>query len=653
MTFYKNLHKLIFILAFISCQVLAKPPAHILPIESYANQAEISMLRISPSGKNLALRYTKDGRDLILIKDIATGKNLGGANIDNINPQNIYFIDEKRLILRVSEYKKLAGFRGKHNVSTAFVLDVGESSQLRQLLTPGKGVYLGQTSLGSIVGLSSDKKFAFMPAYVENHSRSTNSDPVMSLMRVNLNKDKKPKKVTKGRVDGTDYFVNENGEVLARERYSNAKNLHRIQAYNNGKYTDIFSEETPYMTKSFVGLTPDKKSLVVLARNKDGEDAYYTMSLADGSLSKALFVKKGLDIENVLVDIQRVVYGVQYSGFKPSYAFFDKKLEKKVKAIQKAFPDDSVDIIDYTPNWKQLLIHVSGNTSSGDYYLYNGKNLNYLASSFEKILPEHINPITIASYKAKDGLNIPTLLTMPKNKSKKPKALPTIMLPHGGPESYDRYGFDWLAQYFANRGFAVIQPQFRGSEGFGLKHILAGRGEWGQKMQTDLSDAVEHFAEKGIIDPKRVCIVGISYGGYAALAGATFTPDVYKCAISINGVSDLEEMIDDEKYDNGSRHWVVSYWQEVINKKKLGDDFLDSISPVKHIDKIKIPILLIHGEIDKVVRLSQSEDMYDEIEDADKKVKFIELEDEGHYLRKNESRLKTLKAIESFVNKNI
>ncbi len=197
MTIYRTLHKLIFILVFISCQALAKSTANLLPIEFYANQAEISMLRISPSGKNLALRYTKDGRDLILIKDIATGKSLGGANIDSINPQDIYFINEKRLILRASEYKKLAGFRGKHNVSTAFVLDVGEPSQIRQLLTPGKGVYLGQANLGSIVGLSLDKNFAFMPAYIKNFSRSTNSDPVMSLMKVDLNENKKPKKNNK------------------------------------------------------------------------------------------------------------------------------------------------------------------------------------------------------------------------------------------------------------------------------------------------------------------------------------------------------------------------------------------------------------------------------------------------------------------------
>lgn len=227
------------------------------------------------------------------------------------------------------------------------------------------------------------------------------------------------------------------------------------------------------------------------------------------------------------------------------------------------------------------------------------------------------------------------------------------MLPHGGPESYDEYGFNWLAQYFASRGFVVIQPQFRGSYGFGLQHLLAGRGQWGKKMQDDLTDGVNYFAPKGLIDAERVCIVGMSYGGYAALAGAAFTPDVYKCAVSINGVRDLESMIDNEKNQYGRNHWVVSYWQAVIDKEKLGDDFLELISPINYVDKIKMPILLIHGENDLIVSLEQSEEMYDELSGEDKIVTFIELEDEGHHLQSNESRLQTLKAIDTFIHKHI
>ncbi len=653
------MNKLFFILAFVSCHLLANTVTHNIPIDDYANKPQINMLRISPSGKNIALRYTKGERDFIVIREVATGKNLGGVDIQGVNPSNIYFIDEDRLIIKAYQYKKLFGFRDKHNVSSAFLFDVKKPKQFRQLLVPGNGVYLGQTGLGRIVGLSLDKKHAYMPALFEPSSKvnygshTSNIPPILTLMKVNLTEDTKPQRVKRGRQDTIDFFVDERGELLARERYSNNSNMHRIQGYQNGDFIDLFSEETPYRNKKFVGLTPNRDSLVFIDQNSNDRNAYFTMSLKDGRFSKPLLVRDDADIETVLVDIQRVVYGVKYSGFKSSYAFFDKKLEKKIKSIQKSFPNDNVSITSHTPDWKQIIVYVTGASSSGDYYLYNGKSINYLASSYDTILPEHINPIQITSYTAQDKLNIPTLLTTPKDNSQPPRNLPAIMLPHGGPESYDRFRFDWLAQYFASRGFAVIQPQYRGSKGFGLKHQLAGRGEWGQKMQTDLSDGVKHFAKQGIIDPKRVCIVGISYGGYAALAGATFTPNVYQCVVSINGVSDLEKMIDDEKYDYGSKHWVVSYWQEVIDKKKLGSNFLDSISPINHVDKIKAPILLIHGEIDKVVRLSQSEDMYDKIKGADKKVKFIELEGEGHNLLKNESRLNTLKAIESFITKNL
>jgi dipeptidyl aminopeptidase/acylaminoacyl peptidase len=385
--------------------------------------------------------------------------------------------------------------------------------------------------------------------------------------------------------------------------------------------------------------------------HENGRDAYYTMSLTDGSISEPLFVRDDADIESVISDIQRIVYGVRYSGFKPSYGFFNKKIDKTFKAIQKEMPNNTFSIVDYTPDWQSILLYMEGADTSGDYFLFQNGGFKFITSARPEIPGTAVNSVLETSYKARDELVIPTLVTYPKGIEH--KNLPTIILPHGGPESYDRNNFDWLTQYFANRGYLVIQPQFRGSDGFGLKHLLAGRGEWGQKMQNDLTDAVDHFANVGTVNRERVCIVGASYGGYAALAGAVFTPDVYQCVISINGVADIENMMSDDKRQYGSDHWVVSYWEEVIKKNNLSNDFLDKISPINFVKNVKVPILLIHGEIDKVVSIEQSEDIYDELMDENKDVTFIELEDEGHHLINNKTRLQTLEAIDAFIGKHL
>lgn len=619
-----------------------------LPIEAYGALPEVSMVRISPNGERIALRYAKNEQDLLVIKELKTGNTLGGVALNKNMANSLYFIDESRVIIRAVEYRSIRGYKGRHDVSSAFIYDV-DKNKMRQLLIPGFGIFRGQTGLGQIVGLSPDGKSAYMPAYIGDDAKVQEA-PKLTLMRVRLNKKSKPKKLKQGTHHAIDYFVNQNGELLARESYNNQTNIHEVERYDNDEgWVTIFSEKTPYRTKGFVGLTPDRKSLVMLTESKNGRDDYFTMSLADGKISEPLFQRDDADVERVLTDIQRVVYGVQYSGFKPSYAFFDKKLDNTFKMLQKAMPNNSFRIDDYTPDWKQILFYMEGESTSGDYFLFANNGFTHVASARPDVNATDVNPVEITEYQARDGLIIPTLVTTPIKHKGNLKNLPAIMLPHGGPESYDKYGFDWLAQYFANRGFIVIQPQFRGSDGFGSTHVLKGRGEWGKKMQDDLIDGIHHLTKKGTIDPNKVCIVGISYGGYAALAGVAFTPEVYKCAISINGVSNVEEMLEDDKDQYGDDHWVVAYWQEVINSKNLGEDFLASISPINHIDKIKAPILLVHGRHDSVVPFEQSSDMHEELSDAGKEVTFVELKKEGHHLNKNRTRIQTMVAVEKFI----
>jgi dipeptidyl aminopeptidase/acylaminoacyl peptidase len=633
----------LFFIALVALLSIHAANSYQLTYSDYAKLPEKSMVVISPSATKLAYRQVSDGRDLIIVLDLISGEYIRAASIDGINPDNVYFIDDNRLILVASKNTTLYGYRGRHDVSVAFSFDI-KTGEMHQLMTAGYGLYQGQAALGSIVGISSDRKFAYMPAW---HTQSR-----YSLLKVDLTNRKKPRQHKRGTRDTIDFFVGDNGELLARERFNNKTNLHTLEALQDGSWVKIFKDETEIRHVSFVGVTPDKKSLVMIKQDSShGRWAYYTLRLKDGEISKPIFSKEDRDVEAVLTDINRVVYGVRFSGFKPSYEFFNEKLNKRMRGIEAVLPEFAITINDYTPDWTSIVFHIDGAGSSGQYIRYQDGELDLLAHARPNIKSVHVNPIKQRSIIARDGLEIPTLVTLPKGKEL--KKLPAIMLPHGGPESYDKVSFDWLAQYFSSQGYLVIQPQFRGSSGFGAEHLQKGRGEWGRKMQNDLTDALSKLVDEGLVNPEQVCIVGASYGGYAALAGAAFTPDLYKCVIAINGVADIPSMLNADRRKYGGNHWVVSYWDRVISNGNLEEDHLEKISPINYIDKITAPILLIHSEHDMIVPFNQSEEMFDELEDADKQVTFVELEGGNHNISNAKNRVKTLKVIDHFLKKHI
>ncbi len=614
-----------------------------LTAADYAKLPEISQLAISPKGERLAFRRTSEEYDLIIVINLQTSERVGMVNVAEVKPSFIYFVDEDKVVLITETNQKISGFRGRHDISTAAVYNV-ETNKVHRLLEPGDGIYRGQSSIGRIVGISEDGKEAYMPAW--------ESEGVFSLFRANLVKDRPPRKHQKGRGDVIDFFMGSDGETLVRERYNNKTNIHKVEIREGRKWRVIFEEETDIRRFGFSGLTPARDALIVSKQNPStGRFAYYKRSLDTGTLSEPIFSKTDKDVESIITDLNRIVYGVRYSGFTPTYEFFDEKLNARMKGMEAALPDQGITIVDYTPDWSKIVFLLEGGNTSGIYVLYQDGNLNFIAAKRDFIPNEFVHGIQDYQYTARDGMIIPSLLTLPNNKPA--KNLPAILFPHGGPEAYDRKGFDYMAQYFASQGYAVIQPQFRGATGFGPEHRIAGRGEWGKKMQDDLTDAISDLVEKGTINPERVCIVGASYGGYAALAGATFTPDVYKCAVSINGVSDVERMMKTDRREYGKNHWVVSYWEKVISQGNVDEDHLETISPINHIDNIDIPVLLIHGERDNVVKFRQSKNMANKLEDANKVFEFVKLEKGDHHLSSAENRMNAMLAIDRFLKEHL
>lgn len=250
----------------------------------------------------------------------------------------------------------------------------------------------------------------------------------------------------------------------------------------------------------------------------------------------------------------------------------------------------------------------------------------------------------MVKYKARDGLEIEAYLTKPVN-SKENSRLPAIILPHGGPMARDYSGFDYWAELFANRGYVVFQPNFRGSSGYGYDFEMAAVQGWGKAMQDDLEDAAHWLNEQNIIDEKRVCIAGASYGGYAALMASVKHADTFQCAASFAGVSDIELIVSKARYFTN---------KEVVRKQFGTDsDELEAVSPVNFAKKINIPILLIHGTDDKVVPVIHSREMADELEDFDKDVKYVEIEGANHHLSVQKHRMQTLEAMLAFFDKHL
>jgi len=319
------------------------------------------------------------------------------------------------------------------------------------------------------------------------------------------------------------------------------------------------------------------------------------------------------------------------------------------------FPNSRVSIAQETEDENSLVLFVSGSDLPGAYVIYDKKanRLIQAASEYPNIQKKDIGLIQSIEYKARDGMTIPAVLTWPvgANTPEQKKNLPLIVLPHGGPEAHDTVRFDWWSQFLANKGYLVLQPNFRGSTGFGWAHTQAGHGKWGQEMQHDVSDGVLAMVKAGYADKDRVCIMGASYGGYAAFAGAAFTPELYKCSVAVAGVSDIHQMLARTKNNAGS-HWIVRHWQTLMGESKDDPGKLKRTSPINSVENVAAPMLILHGDDDTVVPLYQSKIMHSAMKKANKDSRYVVLKGEDHWLSRSETRLQMIQEIDAFLDKH-
>lgn len=453
--------------------------------------------------------------------------------------------------------------------------------------------------------------------------------------------------VERGDDDTQGWDVDLSGEARVRRDIDELTHRRAIFGRAKGKsqWTQLWAEGGGAADYTLLGYS-DPDDAVYL--EKDGKVVRRT--LADGTEEA---VSDGGPAMRLIWDVHRnSVAGVATGASQTTIQWFDPEVGAAHGVLVRAFKGRNVALGGWSKDRTRFTARVASPSSPGVWYLYDKarKEISPLGDEYPELKDAPLGATKWTTYKARDGLEIPAYVTLPPGAASGGK-LPLVVLPHGGPAAHDAFDFDYMAQFFATRGYAVLQPQFRGSTGFGSAFRDAGKGEWGGKMQTDLLDGVAALAAAGDIDPTRVCIVGVSFGGYAALAGATLHPDAYRCAASIAGVADLGQMLAEEARLFGREIAGFAELKEELGVSDRGK--IEAMSPARHAAAVKAPVLLIHGEQDTVVLPAQSQRMAAELKAAGKPHELVLLPNENHYLTRSAARTQTLEALERFLAKNL
>ena len=404
-------------------------------------------------------------------------------------------------------------------------------------------------------------------------------------------------------------------------------------------------------TVSFVSFTPDNKMVYALTNIGRDKTALVLMDPATCEEKEVLYTNDKYDIAGVgYSEAKKKLVSVSCIGHKGNIRhFFDcdeeairARLEERLKGY-----DIGTTSEDRSENIR--MIYAGSDRTYGTYYLYNVKEdqLTKVADLAPWIKEEEMSPMHPITYTSRDGLTIEGYLTLPKGFTPETaRNLPVVVNPHGGPWARDTWGYNPEVQFLANRGYAVLQMNFRASTGYGRRFTELGYKQWGQTMQDDITDGVQWLIKEGIADPKRVAIYGASYGGYATLAGVTFTPELYACAIDYVGVSNLFTFM----------QTIPPYWKPLLDMmyEMVGDpvkdkEMMEKYSPVFHVDRIKAPLFIAQGANDPRVNKAESDQMVEALKQRGIEVEYMVKDNEGHGFHNEENRFDFYRAMEKFL----
>lgn len=628
-------------------QVTSAPPtpAKTTPVqitaETYAATPFMENPQLSPNGQFIVARVaTKAGQSLAVISlmDKKTPSVSVGLDSSKIDVENWRWVNDDWLVVIVSTVDQLEGqeFRIKRIASL-------ERATGKLTLLARKAA--GQNA-GNLIWVARDGSPRILLGIQQSLYLDQGYWPSVNEVDVSTGK---MKVVAPSKPGVLDYYADGNGVVRLGYGYDPEKRVETLVYRSNAKES--------FKTLDRANRGKDERLVVpalflpeadkaLMFDNSEGYNSIYELDLKTLTRGKKVFGVDGYDVDDIVLNATRDgLIGAELTESRARYQWFDPELVALQEGFDKSVGVGRATITSLSADQQRMIVTVGGADQAGAYYFFDRKGngtLNRFAYVDEKLKLAKFAPVTTIRYKARDGVTIPAVLTLPKGTSL--KNLPLIVLPHGGPAVRDSERWDWWVQFLAAKGYAVIQPNYRGSTGFGKAHYELGDQQWGAKMQDDLNDAITHLANEGIADPKRVCIAGGSYGGYAAMRAAQRDGKLFRCAISFAGVSDLKALA---KFDRDS-----FYGKEYVsNLKSKAPDF-DSVSPLRYPEQFSTPILIVHGKNDLRVPIAQSRNMAAKLKAAGKDYRYIEQPLGDHHFSRQEDRLQFLQEMESFLAKH-